>query len=191
MPNIEARITKVEQDAGTGWYRISTDHPDVSRLDTKIPEKAREAGALKEQGAVALIDYTEKPGNINQNTGQRYMNRYYEKAGPLATPEVATGIDVVQPTGRKTDPQDAWRMSLAKAGELAVSTLPLMPEEQRSFEVQKQIALAWARFFYYTPPPRPELPENVSEMRPSDDFPREWGSEERPPADPSQAGYWG
>ena len=41
---------------------------------------------------------------------------------------------------------------------LAVQTLPMMPVQQRSFEVQKQIATAWAEFaFFAEPPARPSL----------------------------------
>lgn len=156
MPSVEARITKVEQDASTGWYRIRTDDERVKQLDTKIAEKAREAAELKKLGARALIEFSEKPGNINQHTGERYVNRYYEQAGSVEPEKPEDGIDVVQATSRKTDPEDAWRMCLNKGGELAVATLPLMSNEQRSFEVQKQIAIAWAKFFLFTPLPRLE-----------------------------------
>lgn len=151
MATVEARITKVEKDESSGWYRISTDDGEVKRLDTKIAEKAKEAAALK--GVLAQIEFTERQGNPNPHApGTYYLNRYYERAGSV---EVAQddGIDIVQQTSRKTDPEDAWRMCLNKGGELAVRTLPLMGENQRSFEVQKQIALAWAMFFLFTPMP--------------------------------------
>jgi len=150
MPSIEARIVSVEHDTTTDWYRIGTDHERVKRLDTKVREKAQEAAELKKSGALALIDFTEKQGNINPHTQRPYLNRYYEHAGPI---DVANddGITTVAQTGRKTDPGDAWRICLAAGGKLAVATLPLM--EQRSFEAQKQVAYAWAEYFYFTPPP--------------------------------------
>ena len=157
MPSVEARITKVEQSGD--WYRIFTDDERIPRLDTKIAEKAKEAAQLKKTEQLALIDYTERQGNINEHTGRPYMNRYYEKAGALAKPEPDEddGIERAQPTSqemqRKTDPTDAWRMCLNKGGELAVATLPLMKEGQRDFADQRAIAIAWATVFFATPPP--------------------------------------
>jgi len=153
MPSIEARITKVEQDAGTGWYRISTDDERVKRLDTKIEEKANEAARLI--GSLALIDFTEKQGNANPHQpGTFYMNRYYEQAGSLA--EKQPQIPVVTETQRPTDPQTAWRIALSVGAKLAVETMPLMPENQRTFEAQKRIAHAWAEWLTSTPSPSQE-----------------------------------
>jgi hypothetical protein len=155
MPSIEARITKVEQDAGTGWYRISTDDERVKRLDTKIEEKAQEAARLMNEGSLVLIDFTERQGNPNPHQpGSYYMNRYYEQAGSLA--EKKEEIPVVTPTGRRTDPEDAWRIALSVGAKLAVETMPLMPAEQRTFEAQKRIAHAWAEWLTSTPSPSQE-----------------------------------
>lgn len=157
MSSVRAHIVKVEQDPSSGWGKIFTDDPNVKVLQTRIAEKLKEAGALKKSGELALIEFSEKQGNVNPHTGQPYLNRYYERAGSISMPE-DEGIDVVQqaaPT-RKTDPDDAWRMCLNKGGELAVATLPLMQEGQRSFDDQKAVAVAWARFFFFTPQPRPE-----------------------------------
>jgi len=159
MPEVQARITKVTQDPTTGWGTIETDDAVVKKLQTKIAEKLQEAGALKVSGELALISYSEKAStNINPNTGNPYPpNRYYERAGSIEVPkeEPDDGIDVVEPTGKryKTDPEDAWRMCLNKGGELAVATLPLMEEDKRDFETQKQIGYAWAKFFMFTPMP--------------------------------------
>lgn len=53
--------------------------------------------------------------------------------------------------GYRTHPESAWRMALTSGSERAVQTLPLMPSEQRDFETQKAIALAWAHFIMDTP----------------------------------------
>ena len=156
MPSIEARIVSVEYDPTTEWYRIGTSHERVKRLDTKIGEKAREAAELKKSGELALIEYNERPSkNINPHNNRPYTDRYYERAGSIDQSD--DGITTVAQTGRKTDPGDAWRISLAAGAKLAVATLPLM--EQRSFEAQKQVAFAWAEFIYFTAPPQgPGMP---------------------------------
>lgn len=157
MASVEARITGVEQDASTGWYRITTDDERVRRLDTKVAEKAREAAELKKSGDLARIEFSEKQGNTNPHTGQPYLNRYYERAGSIETPREADdddGITIVKPTRPATDPAEAWRICLAASAKLALDTYP--PEvrgEPGAFEVQKKIAVAWARFLYFSRPP--------------------------------------
>jgi hypothetical protein len=162
MPSIDARITKVEQDPETGWARVHTDDERIKTLDTKRPDLIAEAGQLRVAGVPCRIEFSEKDSrNVNPHSGKPYTNRYYEGAVALGEKPEPQGIDMVTPTGRKTDPGDAWRICLAAGGKLAVATLPMMPTSQRSFEVQKQIALAWAEFFYFTAAPeRPSLNGN-------------------------------
>jgi hypothetical protein len=153
MALIEAHITKVEQEVGSEWGRISTDHDTVKQLSTKRPDLIREAAEFKKSGALVGIDYTEQTKRLDD--GRTFRNYYYNSGGALGNGASAAddGIDRIQPTTRKTDPDDAWRMCLNKGGELAVLTLPLMPAEQRDFETQKTIARAWAQFFYFEPRP--------------------------------------
>jgi len=158
MPSIDAHITKIELDQATGWYRIYTDgRPE--RVETKRKDLADEAEQVMLSRSLARISYTEREGNINPASGKPFMNRYFDGATTLGDPPARQGgIEVVQQTGRKTDPGDAWRICLAAGGKLAVATLPMMPVKERSFEVQKQIALAWAEFFFFsTAPERPSL----------------------------------
>src|SRR6266576_891784 len=153
MPSIDARITRVEQDEN-GWFRIHTDDERVKRLDTKLEPKAKEAQALMRERVLARIEFSERETDkVNPNTGRPYPpNRYYESAGQLGdTPD--DQIPVVQTTRATTAPGEAWRICLAAGGKLAVATLPMMPVQQRSFEVQKQIATAWAEFFFFSEPP--------------------------------------
>jgi len=156
MATIEARITKVEHDVGTGWYSILTDHEQVKKLQTKMEAKAKEAAALRQSGDPAVIEYSERSRH-DESSGRTYQNRYYERARTAPPPsangdiEDTGGIDTVQPTGRKMDPSEAWRICLATGAKLALMTLPMMPTEQRTFEVQKQIALAWAMWIFSTP----------------------------------------
>ena len=152
MPTITAKITDVQLDANTGWYRISTSDTNIKRLDTKRRDKAEQAFALLNEGVLAELEYTERPGNINPHTGNPFLNRYYENGLPAQAAAPPSDIPVMAQTSRKTDPEDAWRICLAAGGKLAVATLPLM--EQRSFEAQKQVAYAWAEYFYFTPPPQ-------------------------------------
>jgi hypothetical protein len=153
MPTIDAKITKVEQDQATGWYRITTEHDRVQRVETKKHDLAEQAAELMREGVMARIEFTERDSqNINPHTNKPYLNRYYEGAVPLVDPRPQQQIEQVS-TGRKTDPNDAWRMCLNKGGELALRTLPMMPTAQRGFDVQRQIARAWAEFFYFTGAP--------------------------------------
>ena len=154
MATIEARITKVEHDVGTGWYTILTDHESVKRLTTKMEQKAREAASLRQAGDLALIEYSPKQRH-DESSGRTYNNNYYERAktAPASSANGAGGIDTVAPTGRKMDPVESWRIACSVGAKLAVATLPLMPVEQRDFETQKKIALAWAVWVYRTPPP--------------------------------------
>jgi hypothetical protein len=152
---IEAHITKVEQEIGSEWAKIHTDHDQVKQLSTKRPELIQEAAALKRSGALAGIDYAEQTKTVQTEAGPRtYRNYYYNGGGPLHDGASADdGIDRVQPQGRAEDPERSWRICLQSGGKLAVATLPLMPVDQRDFETQKTIARAWAEFFYFTPPP--------------------------------------
>ena len=156
MPSIDAHITGVVQDQN-GWYRIATDDANVKKLDTQDESRAQEAAALMRSGALARIEFTEQESkNINQHTGRPYINRYYNQAGELG--EKPAEIPVVATTRAATQPAEAWRICLAAGGKLAVATLPMMPVAQRSFEVQKQIATAWAEFFFFSEAPeRPAL----------------------------------
>lgn len=149
MAVVEAHVTKVEQELGSDWFSVQTDHEQVKKLTTKKKDIAEGAAAVRISGALATITFTQRDRESN---GRVYHNYYLDKCEPAAS-NGAAGIDTVAPVGRKTDPDDAWRMCLNKGGELAVSTMPLMPVEQRDFETQKRLAVAWARFFFYTPLP--------------------------------------
>lgn len=164
MATIEARVTAVEQELGNDWVRVRTDHPQVKRLDTKDQDRAQQAVAARNSGEIVLINYTQRPSrNVNPHTGQPYQDYYFDGilAGGARTNGATTagaGIEVVQPgqvqgTGRKTDPEDAWRMTLAKSAELAVRTLPLLDDQ--SPESQWRLTLWWANRIYSTPPPGP------------------------------------
>lgn len=171
MATIEARVTAVEQEFGNDWIRVRTDHPQVKRLDTKDKDRAQQAVAARNAGEIVLINYTQRPSrNVNPHTNQPYQDYYFD--GILAggaphsngaaqqginvvQPNAPQGIDVVQPgqaqPGRRTDPEDAWRMTLAKSAELAVRTLPLLDDQ--SPESQWRLTLWWANRIYTTPPP--------------------------------------
>lgn len=177
MAEIEARITKVEHDVGTGWYSILTDHGTVKKLTTKMEQKAQEAASLRQAGDVARIEYSPKQRH-DESTGRTYNNNYYEHARvapPSANGGGNGGIDSVggnayspgsavvgidtAPTSRR-DPMESWRIALSVGAKLAVATLPLMPTEQRDFETQKKIALAWAAWVHKTPMPSEEPAAN-------------------------------
>jgi hypothetical protein len=155
MALIEAHITKVEKEVGSEWGAIHTDHGTVKKLTTKMQDKLSEAAQLKQSGVLAGIEYTEKVRTVD---GRTYRNFYYERAGSLGSngSSAADGIDIVQPqqqVGRADPPEKKWSIALQGAAKLAVWTLPLMPEGQRDFETQKQIAQAWAEFFFFSEPP--------------------------------------
>lgn len=161
MATIEARVTAVEQEVGNDWIRIRTDHPQVKRLDTKDKDRAQQAVSARAAGEIVLINYTSRDSrNTNPHTGKPYVDYYFDgilAGGPSRSNghSASDGIDQVQPqaqgTGRKTDPEDAWRMTLAKSAELAVRTLPLLDDQ--SPEGQWRLTLWWANRIYTTPPP--------------------------------------
>jgi hypothetical protein len=157
VPLIQAHITKVEQEIGSDWGRIETDHDTVKKLSTKKADLLREAAAHKQSGALVEIDYSEQVKRLDD--GRTFRNYYYNGGGSLHENGAGTsttaipGIDMVQPQGREDPPSKKWSIALQGGGKLAVATLPLMPVDQRDFETQKKIALAWAMFFYFTPPP--------------------------------------
>jgi hypothetical protein len=156
---IETTIQDVEHDQSTGWYTILTSD---GKFSTKHREPASDA--LRLRGKLVLLDYNEQVVNkpAPDGSGMRtYRNRYFNRAGELPAPSANDGGFTM--TGEQTatgdtprmreDPERSWRICLQTGGKLALATLPLMPNEQRTFETQKQIALAWAKFFYFTPPP--------------------------------------
>lgn len=156
MPTIDARFTDVKQDIETQWYRIVTDHANVKRLDTRDDELAQQVAVFKRDETLVRITYNEKESkNVNPNTGRPYINRYLESIAPLQGQMQIEEIPKV--SGRKTDPDDAWRMCLNKGGELALRSIPFLDErERRDWRTLTRIARAWAEFFYFTE--RPQFP---------------------------------
>lgn len=153
MPSIDTRITRVEQDPN-GWYRIHTDDPRIKRLDTKQEPLAKEAQAFMRTEALVRIEFSEREGNINTNTGQPFINRYYERGTQLGeTPAQDDGIPRVTPTRAVTDPREAWRICLAAGGKLAVMTMPMLAVADRTIEKQMTLATAWAEFFFFSQAP--------------------------------------
>lgn len=172
MPTIQAHITAVQRDEATGWYRITTDHSDVKRLDTKIEQKARQAAALKKDGSLADIQFTSNPRHDEQ-TGRTYQNNYYEQA--IATQNGTSTDDGIERvvTSRKTEPGDAWRITLSAAAKLAVASLPNLEARgiPTSLTDQQQYALAWAHFLYRTPPPAEHAAQPASDFPAADPGP--------------------
>jgi hypothetical protein len=172
VPAIEARIERVTQRPQGGYdIFIETRQGREMRLQTWRDENANEAGRVRMTGEFWLVDYSESQGkNINPHTNQPYINRFFETASPLAAQapgngasgidplpqqqqQAHAGIDNLPAPAPRLDPVREWRIALAVGGKLAVATMPLMKEHERTFEIQKQIALAWALWVYETPPP--------------------------------------
>ena len=172
MPLARARIDRVEGPNDNGWYRIHCSEGPHDSYDTKDLNRAKEAAALR--GRFAEIDFSENPvTKFNEKLGRSvtYPNRYYEHAidsarqdsfggggiDPVGGANGSTAIDTPKGEERgygwKTNPDDAWRMALSTGAKMAIETLPMLPEGQRSFEHQQKIALAWARFIFFTAPP--------------------------------------
>jgi hypothetical protein len=162
MPLMEAHILKVEQEIGSEWAKIHTDHATVKTLGTKRPDLIREAAEFKQSGDLVEIDFAEQTKTVQTEGGPRtYHNYYFNGAGSLASQPEIPGVDMVAPQARAEDPDRNWRICLQTGGKLAVSTLPLMPVDQRDFETQKTIAQAWAEFFFFTPRPTSMGPRSV------------------------------
>ena len=156
MPTVAARVMKVEHDIGTGWYRITTDHAEIKRLDTKIREKAEEAASLKQEGVLAEIEYSSNPRTVD---GRTYQNFRWERGAPSGNggqqaqiPGIETVAKASDEFQRRMHPDERWKMALQGGAHLAVETLPYLDPAQRSFEHQKQIAIGWASFLMTTPP---------------------------------------
>lgn len=171
MPTTEAQILHVEEKE-SGYARLELDgRPRF--LDTKRRDLIELAYQLLDEGSVNILEYTEMESrNINQATGKPYTNRYFEGLASNGreprrqeTRQTETRRQTPEPRrpepererqptyGYETNPVNAWRMALTSGSERAVQTLPLMPTEQRDFETQKQIALAWALWIVNTPQP--------------------------------------
>lgn len=166
MPTVETAVVGVVEKP-SGWTRIEIDgRPQF--LDTKREDLIAEARQAMREGAVVIIEYSERDGkNINPNTNLPYKDRYFEgivagssngatrQAEPRGQEpeqreqqrEASVGY------GYRTHPENAWRMALTSGSERAVQTLPLMPAEQRDFETQQKIALAWALWIMNTQRP--------------------------------------
>src|SRR5215471_6072352 len=112
MPTIEAHITAVQKDESTGWYRITTDHGEIKRLDTKLEPKARQAAELKRAGSLASIQFTSNPRTLED--GRVFQNYYLDNAeiAKNGSAQQDDGIERVV-TSRATAPADAWRITLA------------------------------------------------------------------------------
>jgi len=148
------RIKQVTLDPTTGWGRVIDE--EGKRYDTKKRDKLEQAAELKNSGGLVVIEFNVRDSqNTNPHTGQPYKNYYYENALPSnGSQPTIPGVDVEQPRQRATeDPRVAWRICLSAGAKLALATLPMLPTDERSFEYQKQMARAWAEYFFFSSPP--------------------------------------
>jgi hypothetical protein len=150
---VTAVIQAVEHNYETGWFNIKT---SAGRFDTKIKEKADEALALKGREVQLFYSVGRASGNINPHTNQPYPpNNYYESARPIGAAPQNGGAQMSfdEPARGGENPERSWRICLQTGGKLAVATLPLLQKDQQTFDNQKAIALAWGKFFFFTPVP--------------------------------------
>lgn len=177
---LDTVIREVEFDPTSGWYAVITDD---GKLTTKRQDLATQALSLKDKSSRVFGQEQIVSKPAPDGSGMRtYRNRYFDRAeetngfGPnpvqaaqAAQAAAAGGFTTIggrtpeqqqeqfaAPTPQersKTNKEDAWRMALTSGSERAVQTLPLMPNEQRTFEIQKSIAMAWAKFIFFTPVP--------------------------------------
>lgn len=192
MALVQAHIVKVEQEIGSEWATIHTDDSTVKKLTTKRPELVSEAAGFKNAGVLVGIDYTERSKTVQTENGPRtYRDFYYNGGGALGNGASAStasipGVDMV-PSGttRGEDPDRSWRICLQSGGKLAVATLPLLPEHERTPADQLILARFWAEFFFFTP--RPNEPSNA--MQPSGYTYEPQGIDAPPPYDDSDIPY--
>jgi len=171
MPTVEAQITGLSEKTA-GWWRIEIDRRP-NWFDTKREDLVEEARRLLREGSTNLLQYNERDSrNINPNTNEPYKDRFYE--GMLAAggngrePERRQAKTGDRGFGWRTNPVDAWRMTLGMAAKLAVDTLPLLPVEQRDPESQWTLMKWWANRIWFEPMP----PDNPLDEQPppSDEF---------------------
>jgi len=177
MPTVEARITEVTRK-DNGWIQIKTDHDRVKLLSTKIDQKGKEAFALQKSGEVAVIQFTSRPKTLDD--GRTFDNFYYDKALAVETNGASASDDIptAAPTTRSpTNPDDAWRISLAAGAKLAVATLPMLPTDERDLDSQLALALWWAQKLYFTSRPTEAFANRPSGVRQDEwDSPDEFAS---------------
>lgn len=157
MPSVNAHVTKIEHDVSTGWFRIATDDPTVKRLDTKRAEIAHQAAAFKQSGALAALEFTQNTRTLDD--GRTFENFYLERAvaaqAALPMTNGDSAIETITPTMRKTEPGDAWRITLAASAKLAVGCIPVLEKGgyELNLEALQRLALTWAEFLWTTPAP--------------------------------------
>lgn len=174
----EATIQRVDFDQRTGWYTIHTDQGEFS---TKFPEPAQEAQNYVGQRVSLVYQLSEARQGRN---GQWYQSRYLRRinaayAQPQSTqaqqqlPQPFPGTSIAQPQippqpqaqipqSPSTDERE-MRIMRQTAGKLAVTTMTLVPSEERTFANQLIIAEAWLRYFIHgksedTPAPESGIP---------------------------------
>jgi hypothetical protein len=165
MPHVEAHITRVVREEGSEFADIFTDDDTVKKLGTKRPDLIAEAVGFKQSGELVAIQYNDRPRSVQTEHGPRtFHNYYYEGAGPIgngagsrpAAQQQIPGLETATAMGREDPPGKRWSIALSVGAKLAVDTLPLMPIDQRDFETQWRICIAWAERIYFTE--RPERP---------------------------------
>jgi hypothetical protein len=168
MPqSIDAHIASVaRKQPGGAWFRVETDDPTIKWLDTNDDGLAQEAMKFALDGTFLRIEFNERDSKtINERTGKPYRDRYLVSLSPLAEgaaqQQQRLEIPVAEPQTRsKTDPDDAWRMSLAKGAEIAARLYPFLPPEQQNFPSLTRAARLWGEFFYFSE--RPQFPTPTS-----------------------------
>lgn len=162
MPQLRTRITdvkpKLNRDGDpTGWFAITTNGTPKT-LETSQEELIAEAREYRDAGLLVEIDYDEKESTtINQHTGKPYVNRYYNGASAAkeADDEVAAR-DGRREYGWKTDPDDAWRISLSVGLERAVELLGQGAPEDDVWKLGHSLATK-----LYTTPKPGVAPESI------------------------------
>jgi hypothetical protein len=179
---VEATIQDVEYNQASGWYAVVTDQGKFSTKIAEVAQRALDAKGYRGliQGGEKVTTKPAPDGSGMRTYRDRYFNDFTPTAlggnggftQPAAPPPAATGFaqtpaaqtplpgldpakDFTPASNEraKTPRDDAWRMALTSGSERAVQTLPMLAVEHQTFDSQKAIALAWAKWIFFTPVP--------------------------------------
>ena len=156
-PKIETsdplRITGVEENEDTGWFKAETDGFPKT-LQTNRDPQGREMGRFKVEGTRIIVSYVHKHKVLDD--GRAFDNYYYYGGSPAAEQNGSDddGITRVKQTAAEKTPAEAWRIALSVGSERAVALAPSLPQGKADFVTIWALSYEFAKRIFLTPPPQ-------------------------------------
>jgi len=148
------RITGVEHDENTGFYKAETDGFPKT-LQTNRDAQGRELGRFKVDGARIIASYVHKHKVLDDG---RAFDNYYYYGGSLAAEQNGSdddGITRVRQHAAEKTPEEAWRIALSVGSERAVALAPHL-DRSADFVTVWALSYEFAKRIFLTPPPSAE-----------------------------------